>query len=149
VKPFKIRELQARVRQLIQQRRQLRDQFSKSGMIHTSNVSDDSTEKAFLEKAISIVENNFGNEQFKVEAFAGELNMSQSQLNRKLQALTDQTAVQFIVAVKLRHAAKLLKSKNDISIAEVSYLVGYNDQAYFTRVFKKQFGVSPSEFRKG
>lgn len=149
VKPFKIRELQARVRQLIQQRRQLRDRFSKSGMIQTSNITDDSAEKIFIEKAISIVENNFGNEQFKVEGFAGELNMSQSQLNRKLQALTDQTAIQFIVAVKLRHAAKLLKNKNDISIAEISYLVGYNDQAYFTRVFKKQFGVSPSEFRKG
>ena len=136
------------MRQLIQQRRQLRDRFSKSGMIHTSNITDDSAVKIFIEKAISIVESNFGNEQFKVEAFAGELNMSQSQLNRKLQALTDQTAVQFIIAVRLQHAAELLNNKNK-SIAEISYEVGYNDQAYFTRAFKKQFGVSPSEFRKG
>jgi signal transduction histidine kinase/ligand-binding sensor domain-containing protein/DNA-binding response OmpR family regulator len=146
-KPFKVKELQVRVRKLIQQRQRLRDQFSKSGLISTSNVTDDSIEKIFLEKAISIVESNFHNEQFKVHHLAGKLNMSSSQLNRKLRALVDQSAVQFIIAVRLQHAARLLKQKNK-TIAEISYEVGYNDQAYFTRVFKKQFGVSPSEFRK-
>ena len=146
-KPFKVKELQVRVRKLIQQRKELRDQFSDSGLIRTSNVTDDSIEKAFLEKAINVVENNFNNEQFKVQHLAGELNMSPSQLNRKFQALLDQTAVQFIIAVRLQHAAELLKHKNK-TIAEISYEVGYNDQAYFTRVFKKQFGMSPSEFRK-
>ena len=73
--------------------------------------------------------------------------MTSSQLNRKLQALLEQTAVQFIIAVRLQYAAELLKHKSK-TIAEISYEVGYNDQAYFTRVFKKQFGMSPSEFRK-
>ncbi len=146
-KPFKVKELQVRVRKLIQQRKQLRDQFSESGLIHTSNVTDDSLEKAFLEKSIKIVKNNFNNDKFKVQHLAGQLNMSPSQLNRKFQALLDQSAVQFIIAVRLQHAAELLKRKNK-TIAEISYEVGYNDQAYFTRVFKKQFGMSPSEFRK-
>ncbi|MCG2590647.1 hybrid sensor histidine kinase/response regulator transcription factor [Rhodohalobacter sulfatireducens] len=146
-KPFKVKELQVRVRKLIQQRRQLRDQFSEAGLIQTKNVTDDSIEKVFLEKAISVVESNFSNEQFKVNHLAGSLNMSPGQLNRKLQALVDQSAVQFIISVRLQHAAKQLREKNK-TIAEISYEVGYNDQAYFTRVFKKQFGVSPSEFRK-
>jgi len=146
-KPFKVKELQVRIRKLIQQRKQLQDQFSESGLIQTTNVTDDSIEKVFLEKAISVVESNFSNDQFKVNQFAGSLNMSPSQLNRKLQALVDQSAVQFIISVRLQYAAKLLRLKNK-TIAEISYEVGYNDQAYFTRVFKKQFGVSPSEFRK-
>jgi len=146
-KPFKVKELQVRVRKLIQQRQELRDQFSESGLIRTSNITDDSIEKAFLEKAINVVENNFSNEQFNVQKFSDALNMTSSQLNRKLHALLEQSAIQFIIAVRLQHAAELLKHKNK-TIAEISYEVGYNDQAYFTRVFKKQFGMSPSEFRK-
>lgn len=146
-KPFKVKELQVRVRKLIQQRKELRNQFSESGLIHTSNVTADSLEKVFLEKAIKVVKDNFHNNDFKVQHLAGKLTMSPSQLNRKFQALIDQSAVQFIIAVRLQHAAELLKYKNK-TIAEISYEVGYNDQAYFTRVFKKQFGMSPSEFKK-
>lgn len=111
-KPFKVKELQVRVRKLIQQRKQLREQFSEAGLIQTSKVTDDSIEKAFLEKVISTVKNNFNNEQFKVNNLASKLNMSSFQLNRKLQALLDQSAVQFIMAVRLQHAAELLKHKN-------------------------------------
>jgi len=146
-KPFKVKELQVRARKLIQQRNQLRDQFSTSGLIKTSGVDSDSLEKAFLEKAISIVEENFTNDQFKVNHLAENLNMSSSQLNRKLAALLDRSAVQFMISVRLQHAANLLRT-SDKTVAEISYDIGYSDQAYFTRAFKKQFGVSPSEFRK-
>lgn len=145
-KPFKVKELQLRVRKLIEQREKLRKQFSESGLISTSNVTDNS-EKEFLEKAISVVEENFTNNQFKVNHLAGNLNMSPSQLNRKLTALVDKSAVQFMISVRLQHAANLLQG-SDKTVAEISYEIGYNDQAYFTRAFKKQFGISPTEYRK-
>jgi len=72
--------------------------------------------------------------------------MSVSQLNRKLNALVDQPAGQLIRSLRLQRAADLLK-QNAGSVAESCYKVGFNDQAYFSRVFKKQFGCSPSEYK--
>ena len=73
--------------------------------------------------------------------------MSISQLSRKLNALIDQPAGQLIRSLRLQRAADLLINKAG-TIAEICYKVGFNDQAYFSRVFKKQFGCSPSEYKK-
>ena len=72
--------------------------------------------------------------------------MSVSQLNRKLNALVDQPAGQLIRSLRLQRAADLLK-QNAGSVAEICYKVGFNDQAYFSRAFKKQFGYSPSDYK--
>jgi AraC-like DNA-binding protein len=74
------------------------------------------------------------------------MNMSVSQLNRKLNALIDQPPGQLIRSFRLQRAADLLK-QNAATVAEICYKVGFNDQAYFSRAFKKQFGISPSEFK--
>jgi len=73
--------------------------------------------------------------------------MSVSQLNRKLRALIDLPAGKLIRSMRLNRAADLLK-QNAGSVAEICYMVGFNDQSYFTRSFKKQFGFTPSEFKK-
>ncbi|MEJ2495042.1 MAG: helix-turn-helix transcriptional regulator [Ignavibacteriaceae bacterium] len=84
---------------------------------------------------------------FNGNKLAEEVNMSISQLSRKLNALIDQPAGQLIRSLRLQRAADLLKN-NVGSIAEICYKTGFNDQAYFSRVFKKQFGCSPSEYKK-
>jgi len=71
--------------------------------------------------------------------------MSVSQLNRKLNAMIDQPAGQLIRTLKLKRAADLLL-QNAGSISEICYKMGFNDQAYFSRAFKKQFGSNPSEY---
>jgi AraC-like DNA-binding protein len=73
--------------------------------------------------------------------------MSVSQLNRKLKALVDQPAGTFIRSIRLQRSAELL-NQTDKTISEICYEVGFNDQAYFSRAFKKQYGKSPSAFRK-
>ncbi|HKJ80626.1 MAG TPA: helix-turn-helix transcriptional regulator, partial [Ignavibacteriaceae bacterium] len=70
-----------------------------------------------------------------------------SQLNRKLNALVSQPAGQLMRSLRLQRAADLLK-QNTGSVAEICYKVGFNNHGYFTRTFKKQFGVSPSEYKK-
>ena len=85
--------------------------------------------------------------QFGVEKLADEMNMSISQLNRKLNALVDQPPGQLIRSLRLQRAADLLK-QNAGTVAEICYKVGFNDQAYFSRAFKKQFGCSPSDYKK-
>jgi signal transduction histidine kinase/DNA-binding response OmpR family regulator len=146
-KPFSAKELKVRVKNLIYQREQLRKRFAKSTFIKPSEVSAVSADRQFLEKTIKIIENHFEDEKFSIEKLAEEVNMSISQLNRKLNALVAQPAGQLMRSLRLQRAADLLK-QNTGSIAEICYKVGFNNQGYFTRTFKKQFGISPSEYKK-
>ncbi len=146
-KPFSAKELKVRVKNLIYQREQLRKRFAKSTFIKPSEVSAVSADRQFLEKTIKIIENHFEDEKFSIEKLAEEVTMSISQLNRKLNALVAQPAGQLMRSLRLQRAADLLK-QNTGSIAEICYKVGFNNHGYFTRTFKKQFGVSPSEYKK-
>jgi len=105
-------------------------------------------DRGFLAKTVRLIEKSFNDENFKVSELATSLNMSASQFNRKLHGLAGQSPVQFIISVRLQRASKLLKI-SDKTISEIAYEVGYSDQAYFSRVFKKEFGISPSEYRSG
>ncbi len=146
-KPFSTRELRVRVKNLIRQRNELRKRFSTATIIRPSEVSAVSADQVFLQKTIQIVEKNFDDEQFGVEWLSSEVGMSISQLNRKLKALIDQPAGQLIRSLRLQRAADLIK-QNSGTIAEICYQVGFNDQSYFSRAFKKQFGCSPSDYKK-
>ena len=146
-KPFSAKELRVRVKNLIYLRAQLRKRFSKATIIKPSEVTIVSVDQEFLQRVIKSIETNIENEQFGVEKLSNELNMSVSQLNRKLNALVDQPAGQLIRSLRLQRAADLLK-QNAGTVAEICYKVGFNDQAYFSRAFKKQFNCSPSDFKK-
>lgn len=146
-KPFSAKELKVRVKNLIYQRKQLRKRFSTSTIIKPSEVTAVSVDKTFLDKVIKTIENNFEDEKFSVDKLADGMNMSVSQLTRKLNALIDQPPGQLIRSFRLQRAADLLK-QNSGTVAEICYKVGFNDQAYFSRAFKKQFGCSPSEYKK-
>jgi len=146
-KPFSTRELRVRVKNLIYQRQQLRRRFSTATIIKPSEVSAVSADQKFLEKTISIIEHFLSDENFSADRLAEKVNMSVSQLNRKLNALVDQPAGQLIRSMRLQRAADLLK-QNAGTIAEICFKVGFNDQAYFARAFKKQFDCSPSDYKK-
>ena len=146
-KPFSSEELKVRIKNLIIQRKELRKRFSLATVIKPSEVSVISADREFFQKTIKIIESHFEDEKFNIEKLAGELSMSISQLNRKLNALIDQPAGQLIRSLRLQRAADLLK-QNAGSVAEICYKVGFNDQGYFSRSFKKQFGCSPSEYKK-
>lgn len=146
-KPFHVKELQTRVKALIDQRKNLKEQFSHATYFKPSTVTKSSVDQTFLKKAIEIIETHICDDDFRVEHFAESLNMSTSQLNRKLNALIDQPAGTFIRSIRLQRSAELL-NQTDKTIAEICYEVGFNDQAYFSRAFKKQYGKSPSAFRK-
>ena len=146
-KPFSAKELKARIKNLINQRKLLRARFKTSTVIKPSEVSVLSIDQVFLDKIIKTIEANFENQQFTPDSLADEVNMSVSQLNRKLNALIDQPAGQLMRSLRLQRAADLLK-QNAGTISEICYQLDFNDPAYFSRAFKKQFGCSPTEFMK-
>ena len=148
IKPFSSKELKVRIRNLLDQRRLLRARYSLATIIKPSEITATSVDKLFLQKIIMAIEANFENRDFTIESLASEANMSVSQLNRKLNALIDQPAGQLMRSLRLQRAADLLE--NDAgTVAQVCYQLLFNDQAYFSRAFKKQFGRSPGEYRKG
>lgn len=147
IKPFSLKELRVRIKNLIDQRKKLRKRFSRSAIIKPSEVSSVSSDQTFLKKTLDVIEKHFDDEYFSVEILAGQVNMSPSQLNRKLNALIDQPAVKLINSFRLQRAADLLKN-NTGNVTEICFRVGFNNQSYFARAFKKQFGMSPSSYKK-
>ncbi len=146
-KPFSIRELKAIIRNLLNIRKLLRERFERNGFTIPSDALSIPADKAFLEKAIRIIEDHIEDSGYKVESLAGELSISVSQLNRKLNALINLPAGELMRSHKLKRAAEMLKNKSG-TVSEICYTLGFNDHAYFARSFRKYYGCSPSEFMK-
>ncbi len=108
---------------------------------------NNSYDEFFLEKAIAKLEMKISDEDFSFNQFAREMNVSKSTLNRKIKLLTGLSPCQFRQNVKIRKAEKLL-SKKGYKISEVAYEVGFSDPKYFSRCFKLEYGVAPSEFQE-
>jgi DNA-binding response OmpR family regulator len=145
VKPFSARELRTRVAKLIEQRRLLREQFRTATVIKPSEVAATDVDEIFLKRVLDQIEASMGDAQFSATALADEVGMSASQLNRKLNALLDQTAGRLIRSMRLQRAADLI-SQNAGSLSEIAYATGFSSQSHFSTAFKKQFGVAPSEY---
>jgi signal transduction histidine kinase/DNA-binding response OmpR family regulator/ligand-binding sensor domain-containing protein len=147
-KPFNSRLLLSRIYNLIDSRKKLRGRFMKQFLIDNTSLSDlKVNDREFIEKAAKVVEKHMENTNFDVPLFASELNFSRSQLHKKLIAITNQSATEFIRTIRLKEAARLL-TEQDINVSEVFPKVGFNDRSYFTRSFTELFGMNPSDYKK-
>ena len=147
VKPFNAKELTVRAKNLIDQRRKLRERFTQDIMLSPKEISVTSADERFLKRAMEVIENNMGNADFGVESFSREIGLSHSQLHRKVRALTNQSPVEFIRSLRLKRAHSLLEQSWG-NVAEISFEVGFNNPSYFAECFRKQFGKSPSEYTR-
>ncbi len=145
-KPFNARELRARVKNLIEQRKRVQSHYQSSIQHSETSRSNIENQNPFLAQATSVIEAHLGDESYSVEQFAYDLFLSRSQLHRKFVALTGGSPSDFIRAVRLRCAAEMLR-KGDKSISQVAFEVGFgSNKSYFSKCFKEQFGKLPSEF---
>ena len=147
VKPFEIDELIARVKGLLSRSERLRIKYSQSITLKPEDKPIENRDAQFLKKLVKIVEDNISNEAFTVEHMQQEIGMSRMQLHRKLKALTNQSASDFIRTIRLKRAAQIL-GEPGISISEAAYLSGFNHMSYFSKCFKDEFGVLPSDYVK-
>lgn len=143
-KPFDAPELLVRLQNLINQRKLLRRKFAGEILLNPSEVAVSSAEDIFLQKLMAAIEANLGEEDFGVEELAKEVAMSRSQLHRKLVALTGQSPSEVLRNTRLLRAKELLQKKS-ATASEVAFQVGFASHAYFSKCFKEEFGVSPSE----
>ena len=146
VKPFDPQELLARVRNLVDQRRLLRERFSASVVLKPSEVEAAPADQAFLSRLLAVVESNLEDPEFDVERLGRAIGLSRSQLHRKVRALTKQPPTMLIRSIRLERAAELLARRTG-SVAEIAYSVGFSSQAYFAKCFREQFRSSPKEYR--
>jgi signal transduction histidine kinase/DNA-binding response OmpR family regulator len=146
-KPFDLNLMRVRIRQLIETRRRLKKHFGKELALDKEVVSISRADEQFMNKALEVVEQNFSNPDFGVEEFVSKMFFSHSLVHKKLSAITDQSAGDFITSFRLKKAAQLLQ-KPDMNVSEIAYEIGFNDPKYFSRQFKKYFGSTPSEYSR-
>ncbi len=105
-----------------------------------------SPDEQFLSRAIDCVKQHLDDADYDREQFASDMCVSSSTLYNKLRALTEQNVTGFINSIRLKEACRILRQRPDIKMSELSMAVGFNTPKYFTKLFKKEFGVLPSEF---
>ncbi|MBT8385967.1 MAG: response regulator, partial [Ignavibacteria bacterium] len=147
MKPFDAKELQVRVKNLIEQRKKIIEHYQKKQLFDISDIDAVSTDKKFLNKALEIIQKHISDENFNVDVFANEIALSRVQLHRKLVALIGHPPGDFIRIVRLTKSAKLIKC-NFGNISEIALEVGFTNPANFAKAFRVNFGVSPSEYKR-
>jgi AraC-like DNA-binding protein len=145
-KPFMPEELRVRIKNLIESRKQLRENFRREFMLRPDEISVDSMDDAFILRVKNAVDEHIGDEHFTVEELVKEVGMSRSHLHRKLVALTNQSATGFIRLYRL-HRAKDMIRQDAGTISEISYLVGFSSPSYFSKCFRTEFDISPSQVK--
>ena len=146
-KPFNARELEVRVRNLIEQRKRLQEHFSRKILLEPRGVLVSSADEIFIGKIAAAIEENIASETLGVEFLSSHIGFSRVQLYRKIKALTGGSVQTLIRNYRLKRAAKLLAGSYG-TVSEVAFASGFNNLSYFTRCFHDAFGKLPSEFRK-
>ncbi len=145
-KPFNIEILKARVKGLIDNRKKLQKLFSKDFDFTAEDITCNPADNDFLKRAIEITKDKIMDNEFSSTEFASIIGVSRSLLFVKIKVLTGMTVNEFIKNIRLKKAAELLL-ENKYTISEIVFETGFNNRSYFTRCFKEQFGMSPSEFK--
>ncbi|MEX0288548.1 MAG: tetratricopeptide repeat protein [Flavobacteriaceae bacterium] len=146
-KPFDTEELLIRLQNLIDNRRKMQAHFSMGDVLMPKKVQMNSMDTIFMEKVTEHLEAEISNSLFGVEELAYSVGLSRSQLFRKIKAITNLTANEFIRSFRLHRAMDLLKQQS-ASVSEVAYETGFQNPSYFSKVFHEQFGQSPSAVLK-
>jgi len=146
-KPFNQKYLEENIKSLLKNRSILKEHFSgeipSELKIQTLNKLD----KKFITEFNALIENNIGNENFSVEEICKHMGLSRMQLYRKVKALLNCNANEYVLNKRLQKAKYLLQ-EDEFTISEVAYKVGFSSLAYFSTVFKSKFSVTPTEFKE-
>ena len=146
-KPFNVQVLELKVANILKDREELRKRFKKEITLQPKEVTVTSLDEKFLQQAVEMVEKHMMNTDFNVEMLVKEMGHSRSNLYLKFKELTGLSSSEFIRNIRLKRAIQLLDN-SDYSVKEIMFRTGFNTASYFSKCFKKEFGVVPSEYIK-
>lgn len=125
----------------------MRQMFQKNFDLQPSEINVASLDEKFLKKVKEITEKNIHEPNFSVEKLSYDIGISRAHLYNKLLALTGKTPIEYIRILRIRRAAQLLE-KSQLTVMEVAFKVGFNDPRYFTKHFKSEYNMTPSQYVK-
>lgn len=146
-KPFKMDILEARIRNLIEEKQRRISRFSRQMEIEPSEVTITTIDQKLMSRILECIEKNMDNADYSVEELSSDIGMHRMNLYRKLQSLVGMTPSEFIRSIRLKRAARLLTEDPNLSVSEVSDMVGFNTTKYFSKYFREMFGCNPSQYK--
>jgi CheY-like chemotaxis protein/nitrogen-specific signal transduction histidine kinase len=147
-KPFKMRDLELRINNIIENRKRLQAKFRQQTEEEDNNTTTTlpTADQEFLNRAIACIHEHLDDADYDREAFAATMGASSSTLYNKLRSLTGMNVSSFIRDIRLKEAQRIARQQPDIRVSDLAYRVGFQDPKYFATTFKKEFGVTPTEF---
>ena len=146
-KPFDMDELHVVINNLISKNLRLKGKYSGSQQqkdkVEETKVKGN--DELLMERIMKVVNKHLSDSDFNVETLTSEVGISRAQLHRKMKEMTGLPVSEFIRNIRLEQAVRLLKEQK-INVTQVAYTVGFSNLAHFSTVFRKQFGVSPTEY---
>ena len=146
IKPVKMALLKVRIENLLKTRLMLREKFSQVLPGMTEAFSGDVLDRAFLEKAIAVLKLHLSEPEFGPEDLARELNMGLRSLQRKLKTVADRSPAKFITQTRMAVALDFLAG-SALSVTEIAFKLGFEDSSNFSKLFKHEYAMSPTEYR--
>jgi YesN/AraC family two-component response regulator len=147
-KPFSIEELHVRIDNLIANVRRLKGKFSGAQQQeqHLERVEMESPNDVLMRRIMRCVNEHLSDSDFSVEDLTREVGISRAQLHRKMKEITGISTGEFIRNLRLEQAARIIREQ-DVNITQVAYAVGFNNANHFSTIFKRHFGMTPSEYK--
>ena len=143
-KPFKIRDLQLRIDNLIANRQRIHTENPQVDEAPADDMNPDDRE--FLERAVQCVHKNLSDSDYDREAFAADMGTSVSTLYNRLRELTGKSMANFIRDIRIQEACKIAKNEHNTRVSDIAYRVGFRDAKYFATAFKRITGKQPKEY---
>jgi len=145
-KPFNTKILMARVKNLVDLRRQLQEKYKREMLLQPAEIPVSSVEQEFMKDLQKAMEANLSDPEFTINRLADLLYLSRATLNRKIRALTGESANRYIQVYRLKRGAQLLKS-NFGNVTQVAFEVGFSSTPYFAKCFKEIFHQPPQSYQ--
>ena len=152
-KPFKFEELEVRINALLANRKKLIEKIESVVSLQTKEEADaqpkvhlSDPDQEFVTRATEMVMKHLGDADYDRESFAKDMAMGESTLYNKVKATTGQTVIAFITTIRMKEARRIMQSNPNILISDVATQVGFNTPKYFSKCFKKEFGIFPKEY---
>lgn len=146
-KPFSLKYLRQQLISILENRHNERLAFLKQPFFPIDNMKIGAADKEFMNRVIQNINDHLADEGYNVETMADVLCMSRSSLLRKIKTLFNMSPLEIIRTVKMRRAAQLI-NEGRYRMADICYMLGINSPSYFSKMFFKQYGLTPKEFEK-